>query len=194
MVMKKLFVLPLLALAAVLAGAPAQAATLEGLRFDDTTRLGSRELQLNGLGVRAVYIFKAFVAGLYLTEKAAAGPEALRQGGPKRLQLRMLMEIGSDDIKKALVDGMRKNVTDAEWAAMQERVQRFARTIDAIGVAREGDTITLDYVPEQGLLLAVNEVPRGPAIGGADFYQALLEIFVGPDPVDTRLKNGLLGQ
>ncbi|MEQ1660619.1 MAG: chalcone isomerase family protein, partial [Hylemonella sp.] len=172
--MNKLFSLPLLALAAVLAFAPAQAATLEGQRFDDTARLGSRDLQLNGLGVRAIYIFKAFVAGLYLTEKAAAGPEALSQSGPKRLQLRMLMEVGSDHVKQALVDGIRKNVTDIEWVAMQERVQRFARTIDTIGVAREGDTITLDYVPEQGLLLAVNEVPRGPAIGGADFYQALL--------------------
>ncbi len=192
--MNKLFSLPLLALTTVLALAPAQAATLEGQRFDDTARLGRRDLQLNGLGVRSIYIFKAFVAGLYLTEKAAAGPEALRQSGPKRLQLRMLMEVGSDHVKQALVDGMRKNVTDAEWAAMQERVQRFARTIDTIGVAREGDTITLDYVPEQGLLLAVNDVPRGTAIGGADFYQALLEIFVGPDPVDTRLKNGLLGQ
>ncbi|MBI2746779.1 MAG: chalcone isomerase family protein [Burkholderiales bacterium] len=192
--MNKLFSLPLLAVAAVLAFAPAQAATLEGQRFDDTARLGSRDLQLNGLGVRAIYIFKAFVAGLYLTEKVVAGPEALSQSGPKRLQLRMLMEVGSDHVKQALVDGMRKNVTDAEWAAMQERVQRFSRTIDSIGVAREGDTITLDYVPEQGLLLAVNEVPRGTAIGGADFYQALLEIFVGPDPVDTRLKNGLLGQ
>lgn len=192
--MYKLFSSPLLALACLLAALPAQAATLEGLRFDDTTRLGSRELQLNGLGVRAVWVFKAFVAGLYLTERTRADQQVLAQQGPKRLQLRMLMEIGSDDIKKALVDGMRKNVTDAEWAAMQERVQRFARTIDAIGVAREGDTITLDYLPEQGLLLAVNDVPRGTAIGGADFYQALLEIFVGPDPVDTRLKNGLLGQ
>lgn len=192
--MRRFPFLPLLALACALAGAPLHAATLEGQRFDDTARLGSRELQLNGLGVRGIFIFKAFVAALYLQEKAAAGPDVLRQTGPKRLQMRMLMEIGAEDIKKALVDGMRKNVTDEQWAAMQERVQRFARTIDAIGVARVGDTITLDYLPEQGLSLAVNDTPRGPAIAGADFYHALLEIFVGNDPVDTRLRNGLLGQ
>jgi len=34
----------------------------------------------------------------------------------------------------------------------------------------------------------------GSAIAGQDFYNALLEIFVGDDPVDTRLKKGLLGQ
>jgi hypothetical protein len=192
MVMKRLLVIFLLALALV--ESPARAASLEGLSFDDSARLGNRELQLNGLGVRGIFIFKAFVAALYLEHKVAAGPEVLRQGGPKRLQMRMLMEIGAEDIKKALVDGMRKNVSDAQWQAMQERVSRFSRTIDAIGVARVGDTITLDYLPEQGMSLAVNDVPRGTAIAGADFYRALLEIFVGDDPVDTRLRNGLLGQ
>lgn len=173
---------------------PASGASLEGLRFDDQVRVASRELKLNGLGVRAVFIFKAYVAGLYLGEKTSVPQEVLQQPGPKRLQLRMLMAVGSADIKKALVDGMRKNVSDAQWAAMQERVTQFARTIDSIGTARAGDTITLDYVPEQGMALAVNDVARGSAISGLDFYTALLEIFVGNDPVDTRLKNGLLGQ
>jgi len=190
--MKKHFLLPsVLWMAALL---PAGAATLEGLRFDDSARVGSRDLQLNGLGVRAVFIFKAFVAGLYLGEKTSEPKDILRQPGPKRLQLRMLMEIGASDIKKALIDGMRKNVTDAQWAAMQERVTQFAHTIDSIGVAKEGDTITLDFVPDRGMTLAVNDVARGSAVSGTDFYNALLEIFVGDDPVDTRLKNGLLGQ
>lgn len=173
---------------------PASAATLEGLEFSDSARLASRELTLNGLGVRAIFIFKAYVAGLYLGVRTAQPQEALKQPGPKRLQLRMLMEIGAPDIKKALVDGMQKNVTPAQWQAMQDRVAQFTRTIESIGVARRGDTINLDFLPEQGLLLAVNDMPKGGAIAGADFYQALLEIFVGDDPVDTRLKRGLLGQ
>lgn len=173
---------------------PLSAATLDGLEFSDAARLGGRELPLNGLGVRAVFIFKAYVAGLYLGERTPVAQDALRQPGPKRLQLRMLMEIGSPDIKKALVDGMQKNVTPAQWQAMQDRVLQFSRTIESIGVARRGDTINLDFLPDQGLQLAVNDVPRGSPIAGADFYRALLEIFVGDDPVDTRLKRGLLGQ
>lgn len=192
--MAKLFSLPLLVLVLGLAGIPARAATLEGMRFDDTARLASHELQLNGLGVRAVFIFKAFVAGLYLPQKTAAPQAILGQPGPRRLQLRMLMEIGSGDIKKALIDGMRKNVSDAQWDAMQDRVAQFARTIDSIGVAKVGDTIDLDFLPERGMTLAVNDVPRGGPVGGPDFYNAMLAIFVGEDPVDTRLKNGLLGQ
>lgn len=192
--MKKFLALRLLVLLCAVTAMPGQAAMLEGQRFDDNVRLGSRDLQLNGLGLRAAYIFKAFVAALYLPEKTAQPQLILDQDTPRRLQLRLLMDIDSGEIKKALIRGMRKNVTDTEWAAMHERVDQFARTIDTIGVARAGDSINLDYLPEQGLRLAINNVPRGPAIAGADFYHTLLEIFVGPHPVDTRLKQGLLGQ
>jgi len=183
-----------LALWAAAAVPQAHAASLEGLSFEDATRIANRELKLNGLGVRAIFIFKAYVAGLYLVDKTSVPQDALRQPGPKRIQMRMLMEIGAPDIKKALVDGMQKNVSEAQWAAMQDRVAQFTRTIESIGVARRGDTINLDYVPERGLMLAVNDVTKGSAISGSDFYNALLEIFVGDDPVDTRLKKGLLGQ
>lgn len=172
----------------------AHAASLEGLRFDDAARVANRELKLNGLGVRAIFIFKAYVAGLYLSNRTSTAQDVLSQSGPKRIQMRMLMEIGAPDIKKALVDGMQKNVSEAQWTAMQDRVAQFTRTIESIGVAKPGDTINLDYVPEQGLTLAVNDVAKGSAIGGADFYKALLEIFVGDNPVDTRLKKGMLGQ
>ena len=191
--MRRIFLASLL-LSLGLLVAPAGAAVLEGQRFDERARLDRHELQLNGLGLRAAYIFKAFVAALYLPEKTSEPQQILDRDVPRRLQLRMLLSVDSNEIKKALVRGMQKNANATEWAALQARAEAFSRTIDTIGVAREGDTINLDYLPGQGLRLAINEVPRGPAIAGADFYQALLGIFVGEHPVDTRLKKGLLGQ
>ena len=177
-----------------MAALPAAAATMEGMQFEDQVRLADQDLRLNGLGVRGVWIIKAYVAGLYLGDKISNGQEILRHPGPKRLQLRMLMEVGASDIKKALIDGMRKNASDAQWAGMQDRVATFGRTIDSIGVARRGDAINLDYVPNQGLILAVNNVQKGSVISGQDFYDAMLAIFVGDDPVDSKLRDGLLGQ
>jgi hypothetical protein len=191
--MRRIFLASLLLSLGLLA-APAGAAVLEGQRFDERARLDRHELQLNGLGLRAAYIFKAFVAALYLPEKTSEPQQILDRDVPRRLQLRMLLSVDANEIKKALVRGMQKNANATEWAALQARAETFSRTIDTIGVAREGDTINLDYLPGQGLRLAINEVPRGPAIAGADFYQALLGIFVGEHPVDTRLKKGLLGQ
>ncbi len=173
---------------------PAQAATLAGQRFEDQIQLGRQDLQLNGLGIRSIFFFRAYVAGLYLVQKTQNGSTAISASGPKRLQLRMLLDVSAQDINQALVDGMRKNVNDAQWAAMQERVAVFSATINALGNTRSGDTIDLDFVPERGLSLAINGKAQNVLIAGADFYQALLAIFVGDDPVDTRLRNGLLGQ
>ncbi|MEY4643550.1 MAG: hypothetical protein RLZZ596_381 [Pseudomonadota bacterium] len=172
---------------------PCQSASLEGLSFADKVRLGETELSLNGLGVRGIFIFKAYVAGLYLPVKTNQSREAMSQQGPKRIELQMLMGVGAEDIRNALVDGMRKNVSEAQWSQMQERVSRFSSTIMALGNAQRGDTITLDYLPAQGLLLSVNQLSKGQPISGQDFFNALLAIFIGDDPVDTRLKNGLLG-
>lgn len=192
--MKKLLTSVLCIFALTFSVVKAHAATMEGLQFEEKARLGNRELKLNGLGIRSIFIFKAYVAGLYVSDKVASTQDVQRYVGPIRLQLRMLMEVGATDIKQALVDGMRKNVSEAQWLTMQDRVDDFSRTIESIGVVRQGDTINLDFVPERGLLLAVNGVDKGGAIRGIDFYSALLAVFVGDDPVDTRLKWGLLGQ
>jgi hypothetical protein len=183
-----------LATSFVLAGVGAQAAELEGLRFDDQTQLANQNLKLNGLGLRSVFIIRAYVAGLYLTEKSSSAQDILQNPGPKRLQLRPLMELSSGDIKKALIDGVRKNVGEAQWPTFQERAAALARTIDTIGSSRPGEVIALDYLPGKGLLLSINDSPKGPPVPGADFYAAVLEIFIGNNPVDGRLKKGLLGQ
>ena len=170
-----------------------QAAELEGQRFDDQASLGNQSLKLNGLGLRSVFIIKAYVAVLYLPEKSSSPVDILQSTGPKRLQLRPLMDLSAGDIKKAVLDGMRKNAGEGQWAALQDRAQALGRTIDTIGVSKPGDTITLDYLPQQGMVLAINNQARGTPVPGADFYSALLEIFIGSSPVDTRLKKGLLG-
>jgi hypothetical protein len=193
--MKKtsLWIAPVLCLAAW-STPPASAALLEGLRFDDSTRLAGSELRLNGLGLRAVFIIKGYVAGLYLHGKAASLQDAVAVAGPKRLQIRMLRDAGSEDFKRALVSGIEKNATETELLGLRERIRQLEQTIDGIGVARLGDTINLDYVPERGTTLAVNDAVKGTVIRGPDFYNALLGIFLGDNPVDSRLKQGLLGQ
>ena len=182
------------ALALMFATTPASSASLEGVHFDDSTQLNSTELKLNGLGLRAVLFIRGYVAGLYLTEKAINANEVLVAPGPKRIQLRMLREANAEDFNKALVSGMRRNATDAELITLRDRLVQLERVIDGIGTVRKGDAITLDYVPERGMTLAVNGVVKGQSIHGADFYRTLLEIFVGEHPVDPRLKKGLLGQ
>lgn len=172
----------------------AQAASFEGQTFEDSIHLGNRDLRLNGMGIRAVLFIRAYVAGLYLSEPGNSWEQVLTMTGPKRLQMRMLRSAGPSDFNNALVAGIRKNASEAELAQLSERIKQLERTIEAVGTTVAGDVINLDYLPEQGTVLSVNGAAKGTAIAGADFFNAVLGIFVGDKPVDKRLKKGLLGQ
>jgi len=172
----------------------AGAARIAEQTFDDRLRLDGTELVLNGVGVRAVAWLQGYAAGLYLAEKAASAPQAIALRGPKRLQMKMLLEVPPKEFVKAIHKGMVRNHTPAEHAALADRIAQFDRNVEAIGTVRKGDVVNLDFVPGRGLVMSLNGQERGQAIPGDDLYAGMLRIFIGDDPVDKRLKDGLLGR
>jgi hypothetical protein len=186
-------VLASLGLALAIGMSQAHAASLEGRAFDDSIRLSQHTLQLNGLGVRAVFVFKAYVAALYLEEKATSLQQITDKTGPKRLQLHMLLPATAANFNDALVAGIRKNAGPADLTRLNDRVEQLATTIKQVGASAAGDVINFDYLPDVGTTVTLNGLPKGTPITGADFYQAILGIFVGDNPVDPNLKKGLLG-
>jgi hypothetical protein len=186
----------LIALAAFVLLPSANAATpvtLEDQTFPADARVAGTALQLNGVGLRAAFIYKVYLAGLYLPAKAATGAQVLAQTGPKRVQVRLLMDGPSDEFAKAFTGGIAKRTPADRVAAMRDRIDAFDRTLRSVGDVRKGDVVDLDYAPAVGLTLAVNGKPVGAPVPGADLYAALLDIFVGDRPVDARLKAGMLG-
>ncbi|WP_081651364.1 MULTISPECIES: chalcone isomerase family protein [Cupriavidus] len=176
-----------------LPGGHARAGEIEGMRIDDATRVGGKELQLNGMGLRSVFVIKGYVAALYLPEKARNATVVLGAPGPKRLQIRPLREVGADSFIKALDEGIRENHSEMQVRRLSERLLLLHRTMEQMGTARKGDVIDFDFSPDGGTVVAINGTPRGKPIPGEDFYQAVLRIFLGDHPVDRDLKRGLLG-
>jgi hypothetical protein len=172
---------------------PAHALRVDGIAFDDVARVGGRELRLNGVGFRAVATIKGYAAGLYLAEAAHTPAEVTTLAGPKRLQLRMLLDVPSAEFAKAFRKGVERNTAAADLPALAERVQTFDKLVLSLGQMRKGDLVNLDFVPGQGLVLSVNGKVRGLPVPGEDLYAALLRSFVGDRPYDRELKAGLLG-
>ena len=167
--------------------------TMEDQTFPGHAKVANTELQLNGVGLRSALIYKVYLAGLYLPAKSASGADILAQAGPKRLQVRMLMDGPSDEFAKAFTGGIAKRTPADQVAAMKDRIDAFDRTLRSVGKVRKGDVVDLDYTPAAGLTMAVNGKPYGAPVPGADLYAALLDIFVGDRPVDARMKAGMLG-
>ena len=171
----------------------AQRMVVDTQTFEMQARVGDAELKLNGAGLRAVAWFKAYAAGLYLAQKTAAAEQALAAQGPKRLQMRMMQDVPTVEFVKAFDKGVTRNTSAGDLPALKERMAQFDRNVTAIGQVKKGDVINLDFIPGTGLVLSVNGRVRGEPIPGADLYTALLRIFIGDKPTDTRLKASLLG-
>ena len=185
-----LLVLPLL----VSAGATDVQNPIGGVRFEPSVQLAGQVLQLNGTGLRARFWIKAYAAGLYLGQRAATVDAVLSQPGAKRLELRMLLPVPAAEFVKALHLGVARNNPPPVQSRLADRVAAFNAMLEPLGEVRKGDWVDLDYLPGQGLLFSRNGRLLGPAIGGEDFYRALLLVFVGEHVSDEQLRAGLLGQ
>ena len=179
-------------IALVFAVFSAFAAEVAGVRLEDKTQVESRDLVLNGAGLRKRLFFNVYVMGLYLPEKKADAAGVIQLAGPKRAAIHMMRDVGAEQFTEALVDGLRANHSEAEFRSLEPRVKQLAEIMAEVQEAKKGMTIALDWTGSATRLL-VNGKPTGKPIAGEDFYRALLRIWIGDRPVQDDLKKALLG-
>ena len=171
----------------------AQPIEMEGQKFEPTVQVGGQALNLNGVGLRRRAIFKVYVAGLYTPQKSTNPATLINDKGPRRVALRMLRDVDAASFIDSFNEGLKNNLSDAQLAALKQQIDALAATLKSIGEAKKGDAINFDYTPDSGTRISVNGQPKGDPIPGADFFAAVLRIWLGDKPVDESLKKGLLG-
>ncbi|HLS55786.1 MAG TPA: chalcone isomerase family protein [Zeimonas sp.] len=183
----------LVALVALAGLGPAHAAEVEGIGVDDAVELDGARLQLNGAGMRTVYIVKAYVAALYVPRRSPSPEELLAQKGPRRLSLTMLADLSAEWFTQRFVTAIRDNHREAELAKLAPHVERLIDTMLTLGQTRKGERIDIDFV-SGATRVSVDGHALGPAIPGEELFNAILRIFVGEHPIDDDLKQAMLGR
>lgn len=182
-----------LACAASVLALPSFAMEIAGVKLADTERIANQDLKLNGAGIRYKAIFKVYVAGLYLSDKKMTVPDVLAVPGAKRVTIVMLRDIGNEELGRGFMSGIQQNTDKAEKSKLVMQLQKFGEMFATIPELKKGDTLTTDWVPESGTLVHLNGKKVGDVIPDAAFYNALLRIWLGEKPVDTKLKRAMLG-
>lgn len=186
---------PLLLATLLAASAPVAALEVAGLKVDDKVRVANQELVLNGAGIRyaAAGFVRVYVASLYLQQKRSSSNEIGALKGPKRIHLALLREVNSNDFSKGLLGGMRANLSAAEQQKHFDNLLKLGAIFGTIPSLKKGESITVDLVPGTGMVIFVNGKKTGETIADESFFQALLQIWLGPKPIDDSLKPVLLG-
>jgi hypothetical protein len=173
--------------------APAMAAEISGVKFDETTKVAGKELKLNGYGMRTKFVVKVYAAGLYLAEKAKTVPEVLAAEGPRRVTLVMMRDITSEDFGSAFMSGLNNNVDKADKTKIVGQISKFGEMFAMLEGLKKGDVLHLDWHPGAGTQCELNGKKIGEVLPDIAFYNSVLRIWLGDKPVDSSLKPALLG-
>lgn len=193
--MKKLKTLATGAALALAIALPAAAAVdVNGIKFEDINKVGGKDLQLNGAGMRTKLVIKVYAAGLYLTEKSKNVADILKMDGPRRVTLVMARDISSEDLGKAFMDGINQNLDKAEKAKIVGQIGKFGEMFASVDQIRKGDVLHMDWIPGTGTVCELNGKRIGEPASDINFYNAVLRIWLGEKPADRSLKPALLGE
>jgi len=181
------------ALALAMALPAAAAIDVNGVKFEDTNKVGGKDLKLNGAGMRTKLVIKVYAAGLYLPEKSKNVAEILKMDGPRRVTLVMARDISSEDLGKAFMDGINENLDKAEKAKIVGQIGKFGEMFASVDAIKKGDVMHMDWIPGTGTVCELNGKRIGEPAADVNFYNAVLRIWLGEKPADRSLKPALLG-
>jgi hypothetical protein len=167
---------------------------ISGIKLDDPVEVQGTKLQLNGAGIRYKVVFKVYVAGLYLAKKAATPEEAYAAPGPKRISLTMLREIDSNELGKAFTKAFEQNAPKGQMSKLIPGLIRMSQIFSDQKKLLTGENFTIDWIPGTGTVITVKGKVQGEPFKEIEFFNAMMGIWLGPQPADWKLKGELLGK
>ena len=165
----------------------ARAGELAGATLPDTLSAGDKTLKLNGLGLRKKAMFKVYVGGLYLESPSKDAGAVLTADQRKAIRMHFLRDLTKAQLVEAFQEGFEANAKDT---AGQKAA--FDKMLALVPDVKDGNTLTLTYVPGKGTTLRVGDKELG-AFEGKGFADAVFSIWLGPKPPSDDLKKGMLG-
>jgi len=188
-------VISVAAIAGLMFAPTAFALDVGGVRVDEKIKVANQDLVLNGSGLRyaAAGLIRVYVASLYLPQKRATSAEIGALKGVKRMHLSLLREVNSNDFSKGLLGGMRANLPPGEQQKHFDALLKLGAIFGQIPSLKKGETISIDSIPGTGTVVLVNGKKVGETFPDETFFQALLQIWLGPKPIEDSLKPVLLG-
>jgi len=187
----------LLLLSALLTAPPAATAavpdsgrTINGVTLPGTIDVAGHTLTLSGGATRKKFVFKIYVAALYLTAPSTSADEILAADAPRQMAMHFISDKATKDkMCGAWNDGLKDNTPDPS----AELQQQFSDLCGMMQDMKDGDVLTLTYVPGGGTTVAISGSDKG-TFAGKEFADAVLRCWIGPKPgPGNGFKKDILG-
>ncbi len=169
----------------------ALAIDVDGVNVKDSITIDSKQLQLNGYGIRH-YSFlgiKIYVGALYTQTKVNTTQQLLSSKQNKAIAMYFLYpNVSKDKIIGAFKDGFKDNYPSILNTNEEKRFLSFFTH----GV-KKGDSIKLVLL-ENGLTQIYENDSLIGQIESPELQKAIIMVYFGPNPPDKSMKEGMLGK
>ena len=163
---------------------------INGIAFSDTYTAGKDKLVLNGGGTREKYFMDMYVAGLYLTEKNKDAAKIIDANSSMAIRMCIVSGlITSDKMTEAVDEGFKKS-TDGHPEKLKDQIAKFKGAFTE--EIKKTDVFDIVYTGEK---ISIYKNGKSKAeIDGLDFKKAVFGIWLGKEPADEDLKDGMIGK
>lgn len=151
--------------------------------FDEQLVVAGQSLPLRGVSLFEYWSFDVYTGAFYaVSADAAVAPVA------KKLVLHYHRGIEKEDFIKSTRSMMKKNPAVAldQIAAECEQLFTLFKSV------KEGDRYSIEYNPEKGTTLSLNDKALG-TIAGEKFQAAMFGIWLSNHSVDSKFTDALVG-
>jgi Chalcone isomerase-like len=182
--------LPVIAIVALaFSSPPAGAAEISGVKLPDQVTVQGKTLKLNGTGLRQATILKinAYAAGLYLENGMHDGDAIANSDQLKSIEMVFMRDVSAKQMADAFQEGFDKNCV-AGCAELKPYIGKLQGLLKDM---KKGETMAYHFLGD-GVELTIRGQKAGK-VGDKAFSHQLIRVWIGKNPPNTELKEGLLG-
>lgn len=176
------------------AGWSAVATEISGVVIEPEVTVAGVQLVLNGAGIRTRGVAKVNVTQMHALKNFSSLDGFVGLPGPKRVTITLLGDVQGGMMGKSLGRGIEDNYAKTAMSKLIPSLIRMTDVFTAHKSLAAGDRVVIEWIPGTGTVLSVKGKAQGAPFKEPEFFRALMSIWLGPMPVDVKLKDALLGQ
>ena len=180
----------LICLLTLASSATLRAAEISGVKLPDQVTVGGRSLKLNGAGLRQATILKinAYAAGLYLENSSHDGDAIANSDQLKGIHMVFMRDVSAKQMADAFQEGFEKNCV-AGCAELKPHIGRLQGLLKDM---KKGEAMAYHFLSD-GVEVMIRGQKAGK-VGDKAFSHQLIRCWIGKNPPNAELKDGLLGK
>ena len=163
---------------------------VKGVSVPEEVTFSGHTMVLTGVGIRTRFFVDAYVAALYLPEVSSDPDGILASGSPLDIRVTIISDmVTGDRFAESAMDGFVRS-THGDLGPIRPQVDTMIKTFrNSLDV---GDVFDLVYNPDAGTEIYRNGELQ-EVVEGLDFRAVMAGIWLSEDPVQTSLRDQMLG-